>query len=328
LPSNHTVYKYFKDLDEYISWFISKNANKADVIFLSDHGFHSYEGTFYLNEWLRKEGNLVLKEASESFSEKHMVAEQNENAWKKAKKRIRLPFFVRKMVVQNDRIKKIVLIVYKYLRDKINIQLRVEMEPDFSRSTAYCTTTESNAIYLNMNERFENGIVSKEEYPKLRNNIIEKLRKLNDDQGRPVFKGVFTKEEIYNGRCLRSAPDIILELNNHVISASFRFEIMDKVKLNYHHSEGMFFGIGPNFKENELILDSSILDIAPTILYLLKQKIPAHMDGNVLTATLKEEFVKKNQLQYTANVAGHPDNHQPIEDDEVIERLKSLGYLS
>jgi len=75
--------------------------------------------------------------------------------------------------------------------------------------------------------------------------------------------------------------------------------------------------------------NSHIVDIAPTILYLLEQEIPDDMDGKVLIETFDEHYLETHPIKYkrtikksTKRVSYAADEERQIED-----RLKKLGYL-
>jgi len=45
--------------------------------------------------------------------------------------------------------------------------------------------------------------------------------------------------------------------------------------------------------------DISIMDVMPTILYLLGLPIPEDVDGKPLFSAIREEFIKRNPVKYT-----------------------------
>jgi hypothetical protein len=74
---------------------------------------------------------------------------------------------------------------------------------------------------------------------------------------------------------------------------------------------------------------ASILDVAPTVLWLMGQPIPAEMDGAALTGAFADGW----QAAHDVEIADRPidraadDGAYSAEDEETIrERLKGLGY--
>jgi arylsulfatase A-like enzyme len=93
--------------------------------------------------------------------------------------------------------------------------------------------------------------------------------------------------------------------------------------------DGIFMAKGPNIKMGETIDEASIMDLAPTILYLMGFKVPDDMDGKVLTEIFYPEILEKSPIEYYT-----PDEDAekiigdmtPTESEEIIRKLKSLGY--
>ncbi|MDI6845877.1 MAG: alkaline phosphatase family protein [Candidatus Saccharicenans sp.] len=66
-----------------------------------------------------------------------------------------------------------------------------------------------NRIYLNLKNKFPRGRVEKSERKKLREEIAERLKKL-EYNGRRVVRQVFMAEEVYSGRYTSRGPDLIV----------------------------------------------------------------------------------------------------------------------
>jgi hypothetical protein len=54
-----------------------------------------------------------------------------------------------------------------------------------------------------------------------------------------------------------------------------------------HRMEGILFMIGEDVEEGKHLSEASVMDIAPTVLHLMRQPIPTYMEGNVLTEALR-----------------------------------------
>jgi arylsulfatase A-like enzyme len=79
--------------------------------------------------------------------------------------------------------------------------------------------------------------------------------------------------------------------------------------------------------------EASIIDLAPTILYLLGREIPADMDGRVLEEVLApgllaERPVVRGQASGDDGTRGPSMDYTPEEEAEVLQRLRDLGYLN
>jgi arylsulfatase A-like enzyme len=84
--------------------------------------------------------------------------------------------------------------------------------------------------------------------------------------------------------------------------------------------------------------DAKIIDVAPTVLYLLGLPVPDDMDGRVLTEALDEDFVSSKPICYensdddantfASNLVGEARQEFDDEESEMIaKRLQALGYI-
>lgn len=101
-----------------------------------------------------------------------------------------------------------------------------------------------------------------------------------------------------------------------------------------HLPIGIFIVAGPHIKKNMRIEGASVKDITPTLLYLLGLPVGKDMYGKVLVDIIEPEFVKSNPIEYidTYGVTDELTKKKsvPVDsryDQELLERLKSLGYI-
>ena len=75
-----------------------------------------------------------------------------------------------------------------------------------------------------------------------------------------------------------------------------------------------------------------MLDVAPTILALLGLPVAEDMDGRVLTELITPEFLSAHPLHtietYETGDRSEPQAIESPYDEEVLERLRSLGYIN
>jgi predicted AlkP superfamily phosphohydrolase/phosphomutase len=209
---------------------------------------------------------------------------------------------------------------------------------DWTGTKAYAVTATVGQIVINLKGREPQGIVNQgKEYRLLRDEIVEKLKNLYDSQkGKRVKGQVFTKEESYLGKFSFNAPDITYLLNldryqaGNITGFGSNTPFTDITGFFANHNmDGIFMAKGPNIKMGETIDEASIMDLAPTILYLMGFKVPDDMDGKVLTEIFYPEILEKSPIEYYT-----PDEDAekiigdmtPTESEEIIRKLKSLGY--
>ncbi len=142
-----------------------------------------------------------------------------------------------------------------------------------------------------------NIVSSVKEYEKVRERIINlfKERPFNAMSIR-----AYRKEELYHGPALGDLPDVVLLSEkditlrplipaNNVLALSYD-ETINIPSLTWngdHDLLGTILMYGPRIRKNCLLTDANIMDIAPTILYLLDEPVPTYMDGKVIKEGLK-----------------------------------------
>jgi hypothetical protein len=97
-----------------------------------------------------------------------------------------------------------------------------------------------------------------------------------------------------------------------------------------HRMNGILVARGRPIKNGFSAGASNILDVTPTLLYLCGQSVPADMDGRVLTEMIEDEFVQSNPILRSpqpSDQARETADLSPGENEEIIERLKALGYV-
>ena len=161
---------------------------------------------------------------------------------------------------------------------------------DWNKTKAYSLGFAS--VYINQKGREGNGIVNPEEKNDLIEEIIKKLRDLKDPQtGQKAITNAYKGRDIYHGIFAGNSPDIVIgfkegyrmswqtaiggltpEIFNYNEQEWVGDHLMDR-----SHVPGVIFTDFKIEKENP-----SLMDIAPTILDLLRIKIPDEMDGKNL----------------------------------------------
>jgi predicted AlkP superfamily phosphohydrolase/phosphomutase len=210
---------------------------------------------------------------------------------------------------------------------------------DWTRTQAFALG-HIGQIYINLKGRQPQGVIGPgDEYEQLRNEIRAELLTLkHPDTGEQLIARVLNREEIYHGELLDNTPDLLL------LPADFKYLAFGESEFasnklvgptlghtGHHRLEGVGAIIGPNVQIGAEIKDSSLIDLAPTILYALGLPIPPDMDGRVLTEAFTPEFVNQTTLQYDTANAVRSDfggTYSDEEEEAVMQRLADLGYVS
>ena len=97
-----------------------------------------------------------------------------------------------------------------------------------------------------------------------------------------------------------------------------------------HQEEGIIIIRGNGVKPSYRLRKASVLDVTPTLLYLLGLPVAEDMDGEVLTEAFESEYLACHPVQsvsaYDADQSH--DVSEPVTDEKVLrERLRDLGYI-
>lgn len=166
---------------------------------------------------------------------------------------------------------------------------------DWAKTYAFSRGKEGD-IFINLKGRDPNGIVESEQYEKVRDDIIDKLSALVDPStGEKAITKVYKREELYSGPFIEFAPDLLIEWvdsaymptesdkdKNSVFVERWR-ENMNWPTSGSHRIEGILLAKGPGIARNKRIQDAGIMDMTPTWLKILNQKIPGDLEGKVIT---------------------------------------------
>ncbi len=102
----------------------------------------------------------------------------------------------------------------------------------------------------------------------------------------------------------------------------------------WHDKYAIFIVSGNDIRRGVFIEDGRITDILPTILALYDLPIGADMDGRVLRDLFDGSFLNQHPVQYINSyekkiqIASESDPIESDIDDDIKEKLRSLGYIS
>ena len=332
-----SVIDYFVQIDAEIARLCEKFDEDTATFIISDHGFGPIYKLIDLNVWLLENGYITAKTAVGSRLKSAL--------WKRGltKERfIRLAlrtFFkygagIAARIPDESIFKSMLFLSRRGQGGKLLFSFD---DVDWSRTKAYALVG-MGAININLTGREPQGSVQPgKEYQAVKEEIAERLRNLRDpDTGEPIVADVYLREAIYHGPHLDRAPDIMFLPNASGLFAgsmtgfsSNRWIFKNSVWPGHHCMEGILLARGEWFKKGKRIQGARLIDLAPTILHVLGNKIPADMDGRVLTDLFDEGFLERHPVEYrSADEDVRAPVSLPDEDEQdVMRRLKDLGYL-
>jgi predicted AlkP superfamily phosphohydrolase/phosphomutase len=331
------ILQVYQETDKELGKFLQTLNQETIIFIMSDHGAGGDSNkAFYINKWLAKEGFLVFQKAMPG--------------WKATLSRYTSSLLMKGILIGTKYIPR----NYKNkLRGISKLRGMVFSLPglagiDWSKTKAFSDEHNGN-IWINLEGREPHGTVKPgQEYEELREKIIERLTQLRDpDNGSPLVKTTYKREEIHRGKYAHKAPDIIFLRNEEDYPYVFRSsasypgnefyrtislkEMESDIRPNASHRlNGIFIAAGKEIKKNLHINDLKIIDLAPTILHLFGIPIPDDMDGRVLHEIFTDSFLKNNPPRYSGSkdeAAKDAEVYSSKEAEVIRETLKGLGYI-
>jgi predicted AlkP superfamily phosphohydrolase/phosphomutase len=201
-------------------------------------------------------------------------------------------------------------------------------------------------VFVNLQGRQPEGIVSPEGYDPLRERVRDMLLNLtHPTTGRRVVRAVKRREEIYHGPYLEQAADLVIEWNDEALQNALCYPIggeqiivqtpksegPGKSWTGAHRPEGILIAHGPHTKRGATAPTATLYDIAPTILYLQGHPVPADTDGQVLTDIFTQDYLQRHPVKQVEPTPAKPQEADSVLDEEearkIEERLRGLGYI-
>jgi predicted AlkP superfamily phosphohydrolase/phosphomutase len=194
-------------------------------------------------------------------------------------------------------------------------------------------------LWINLRGREPMGTVAPgSEYEAVRQDVIERLMAMRDPEtGEQLVDAVYTREMLYDGPYLERMPDIVFVPKGfrYLSFGEYEFASHRLVDVSYgitgwHRQEGMVLLYGAPVRAGGRLEEARIEDVAPTVLYLMGQPVPADMDGHVLTEALRPDWIDPDRLAPAAMEGGAVRQHadfSPADEEAVRQRLQDLGYL-
>ena len=321
------ILTFYQFLDRWLATQIASLPPDTVLMLMSDHGFGPFHKFIHVNNWLREQGFLAIKPA-----------------WRARLKYAAFRAGFSPMAVY-DLLMRLGLgsLKREVVRGQGQGLLRTLFlsfdDVDWPATRAY-SLGNIGQIRLNVTGREPQGCVAPgREYEQVREEIMARLRLLTDPStGEAVVDEIYPREELYRGPYLEDAPDIVFlpkrleyfgfgeyEFGSHRVIEAMRRGISGTHRMN-----GIFAALGEPVQPGVEISGATLADLAPTILHLLGQPIPAAMDGRVLIQALRGPLAAQTPqvVDTPAPVSTTGAFTLSAADEAAIsERLRGLGYV-
>lgn len=320
------ILRIYQAIDAELEKLLAELEPDTTVFVMSDHGFGPLYDYIYLNTWLLQKGWLVLKgDLSTRF--KRLAFDLGlvpTNLYRLAS---RLGFGSAAVGARKET-------QYNLLKTFFLSSQNI----DWSRTRAY-SVGNIGQFFLNVRGREPEGIVeSGADYETTRSALIDQLRGLvHPKDGLPLADQIYCREEIYHGPFLEEMPDVLLMPRNLEFQAAGLSEFLSNrvaepsfIYSGGHRMDGTLLMRGPGVRAKTQLGAARLIDLLPTILYLMDVPLLHDFDGTVLEEALTEQALASRSIRYADGESKSfeaQDVYTDEENEAINERLRALGYL-
>lgn len=143
-------------------------------------------------------------------------------------------------------------------------------------------------LFMNVKDREPMGVVPKQNYENVRNELIARLEDIRDEKGDNIHTKAFKPEDIYTV-CNNVPPDLIVYYGNlfwrSIGSVGHRTIWANENDIgpdDANHSQFGIFLMYDGAKRGEKREGLNIMDVAPTILDYMGVDVPLNMEGKII----------------------------------------------
>ncbi len=212
------------------------------------------------------------------------------------------------------------------------IVLGSDGQPDWSKSMLIpidrigCSAT----LRWNVKGRESMGVLDPKDTLEESCNFIslkKALNKLTDSDGKPMLDKLQILETEGSG------PELLITfksdclVKNDLVPVTQFLEPLNPPIFDHEH-DGICILYQEGVIQAKKKLNASVLDVAPTALYLMGVPIPDELDGLVLLESVEEGYAKANPVNHRSIPLTRTNvTSSPLTDSALLEQLKSLGYI-
>ena len=309
------IHELYSDLDSEIGHILADAGEDVTVIIMSDHGFGPLLNAININRWLQQQGLLTFNE-TKGYARSWLLQLSRIIQWRRfvpesLRKRFRAPF------------------------DQVECL-------NWANTKVYSGSPIEQGIYINTPQRRKDGIVQSEaECALIKQEIKRLLPELKDPTtGLPVIEAIYEASELYTGPFVSQAADLIYITHENGYLANEGtpdLGLFDRgeywIEGGYHRPDGILVVRGPDVKRGNKVDGAEIIDVTPTILYMLNLPLPEHLDGKVLCNLFDTTHMEAHPVKFTNQNYGDgeqiniPSPFSESENEIIRARLRSLGYI-
>ncbi|HYH28596.1 MAG TPA: alkaline phosphatase family protein [Actinomycetota bacterium] len=297
-PLAERIRDVYRLLDEGLGRLLQRARDDDLVLFISDHGFQSCTRALHMDRVLEKLGFLRFGASRAVFGP-----------------------------MQWGPMRAVARKVY----DALGLHGRVSLPQsvNWQRTRAYTSVRSTGeGISINVAGREPEGTVDPTDFERVRGEVMDALSSFRDPKtDSSPFASIRVREEVFTGRHVETAPDIVLEPARGYSLTHARSAIEDADWLSGDHRiDGVIAAAGPRVRPEAFARPASLVDIAPTVLGALGVPASVKHDGEVLSALVGDEA----SVAASSSTRERPQDDSGLDADEALEveeHLRGLGYL-
>jgi predicted AlkP superfamily phosphohydrolase/phosphomutase len=334
----------YRRIDDAVEALLDLAGDQADVLVVSDHGMHRYEGSFHCNAWLRDRNHVVTSTDTERRTWNERTAAEMVDRDGDDTDRGPVAGVFRAAVgaaahvgITPQRVERGLTrlgldeAVSRLLPDSLLVDaVELGEHVDWRHSAAYCRSSAALGIRCNVAGRDPGGVIPADEFDGFRARLIKELREVDTPDGDPLFESVVDRHAVHGSDVPNdhSAPDVLVR------PAGMRWEVSDIVRERtfdptpeYNHaSEGLLIARGPHVDATIDPGSPSLVDVAPSVLQLLGIEPPSDLDGAVIPpVTSPIERRASPAVDGRRYLAGH--SREDGVSERVTGQLREMGYI-
>jgi predicted AlkP superfamily phosphohydrolase/phosphomutase len=300
------IERCFAAMDDIVGLVDDFAGNDGGILVCSDHGFTAWEVSVHVNALLAEWGYLKMKGSARAL--------------------------------QSGAAQKVIPVARRVLPTKLRrgAKKKTLSAVDWAKTKAFAAPNYLQGVFVNVKGRERFGVVPESEVEAVTSDLVQRFKELKAPDGSRVTDHVLTAREAFGDAPVIGAPDVMPVLKNH------RYELDDEVHhreaftdlshlpRGVHHPDGMVVIAGNGAKARGSIL-GSIMDVAPTLLYMADLAVPDGLDGKVLTDAFEDDHISGHPIQTTTSIDKQErDEGSPYSAEEeaaIEESLRGLGYI-
>lgn len=319
----NAILDVYRKADAAIGELLRAAGDDVSLLVFSDHGMRGFKEYFALNVWLAKNGWLTLRRSALNAVQAGAYA------------LLQIPGMMDLARVASRWLGKASAVAAN-----APLSANTMADIDFTATKAYGYGF--GLIRLNVIGREPMGTVPADAYGAVRAELAAALREAKGHDGRPLVDRVYLREDIYGEDAVPWAPDIVVTSSRYWVHPQaglghYRLLYRDVVEPSrfisgVHDESGILFLRSSHVLPGQKLHHASLMDVAPTILFLAGAPIPSDVDGRILLDAFDPLYAMHVSPTYLAQTG--EESHiasaykwTPEEEEAITARLRSLGYI-